>query len=285
MPPSAPQAGAAQDMQTMPGMTMGTSSPAGPMIGTNLPAGNAPAPPAPRDHAADAVYPPAEMAAARKQFATEHGGGMTRTYQVMFNLAEYQANNGHNGYRWDGEGWYGSDVSRLFVKTEGSGTFKRGVDAAEVQALFSRAIDPYWNLQAGIRYDFQPRPSRTYATLGIEGLAPHFFETDAALFLSNKGDLLARAEGWYDQRITQRLILQPRVEANFSAQNVPEDRLGSGVTDLEAGLRLRYEIRREFAPYIGVSWERKLGRTGDFARSLGEGTGGWSAVFGARTWF
>src|SRR5262249_38726872 len=154
------------------------------------------------------------------------------------------------------EGFVGGDIHRLWIKSEGEGTFHLGVDSAEIQALYSRAIGPYYNVQLGVRHDFRPSPSRTYATVGFEGLAPYRLEAEGALFLSTKGDLLARLEGWYDQRITQRLILQPRAELNFSAQDVPEDRYGAGLIDAELGLRLRYAIRQEFAPYVGISWER-----------------------------
>jgi copper resistance protein B len=108
---------------------------------------------------------------------------------------------------------------------------------------------------------------------------------EGALFLSTKGDLLARAEAYYDQRITQRLILQPRAELNFAAQDVPENRIGSGLSNAELGLRLRYEITREFAPYIGVSWDRKTGATARYARADGETAGTTSFVAGIRTWF
>ena len=123
------------------------------------------------------------------------------------------------------------------------------------------------------------------ARIGVEGLAPYQFEVEGALFLSDKGDVLARAEGYYDQRITNYFVLQPRVEANFAAQDVRETGIGSGLTDLEAGLRLRYEGRREFAPYIGVSWERQFGDTARFSRARGDDTGGFSFVAGVRTWF
>jgi copper resistance protein B len=278
--PTEPQH-AGQEMQAMPGMAADkTEATQG---GTNLPAGDAPPPPVPTDHAADRSFPPAVMVQSRDEFRTEHGG--ENFHQVLFNLAEYQVRNGKDGYRWDGEAWWGGDINRLVVKSEGEGTFREGVDSAEVQALYSRAIDPYFNLQAGIRHDFRPSPTRTYATIGVEGLAPYMFDTEAALFLSNKGDLLGRLEGRYDQRITQRLILQPRVELNLSAQDVPEDRIGAGLTDAELGLRLRYEIRREFAPYLGVSYEAKTGRTADFARAAGEDPTSLSFVAGIRVWF
>jgi copper resistance protein B len=272
------------DMAPMPGMDMGPGMADHEAGGTALPPGNAPAPAPPTDHYADRTFPAAEMGRVRTDLYKEHGGGSF--HQVMFNLAEYQARRGGNGFRWDGEAWLGGDINRLVLKSEGEGAFKgSGVDSAEVQALYSRAIDPYWNVQAGVRHDFKPNPSRTYATIGIEGLAPYWFEVEGALFLSDKGNVLARAEGYYDQRITQKLILQPRVELNFAAQDVPENRIGSGLSNAELGLRLRYEIKREFAPYIGISYDRKVGNTARYARADGERTRATSFVFGIRTWF
>jgi copper resistance protein B len=271
------------DMQSMPGMDMSTMPADQAQGGTSLPAGTAPPPIPPQDHAADRVYPPAVMAEAREEFREEQGG--RELYQIMFNLAEVQVRQGKDGYRWDGEAWFGGDINRLTLKSEGEGVFREGIEAAEIQALYSRAIGPYFNLQAGIRHDFEPSPSRTYATVGFEGLAPYMFEVEGAAFLSTKGDLLGRLEGYYDQRITQRLILQPRAELNFSAQDVPENRLGSRLTDAELGLRLRYEIRRQFAPYIGISYEAKTGRTADFARADGDDPTTTSLVAGIRFWF
>ena len=270
------------DMAAMPGMAM-PDEPSANASGTALPAGNAPAPAPPMDHYADRVFPAAEMSLARMAMMREQGG--RNFHQVMFNLAEYQARQGRDGYRWDGGAWFGGDINRLRLKTEGEGAFRQGVDSAEVQALYSRAVGPYFNLQAGIRQDFQPTPRRTYATIGVEGLAPYMFEVEGAAFLSNKGEVLGRLEGYYDQRITQRLILQPRVEVNLSAQDVPEIRIGAGITNVELGLRLRYEISREFAPYLGVSFDRKLGDTARFARADGERVQATSLVAGVRFWF
>jgi copper resistance protein B len=250
--------------------------------GTALPAGNAPAPAAPEANYADRIWGRDAMAPARDVLQAEHGG--MSFSQLLVNLAEVQVRRGRDGYRWDGEFWYGGDINRLTVKTEGEGTFRERA-RGEVQALYSRAVGPYFNLQAGVRQDIGPGPDRTYATIGFEGLAPYWFDVEGALFVSGRGDVLGRLEGYYDQRITQRLILQPRVEINLSAQDVTSSRLGSGVTDAEAGLRLRYEIAREFAPYVGVSWERRFGDTARYARTAGEGTGGFSLVAGIRTWF
>lgn len=267
-------------MASMPGMAMEDVAP----TGTALPAGNAAPPPLPTDHAADRIYGPDAMAMGRHHLTTYHGG--QNFYQVLVNVAEYQAHAGRDGYRWDGEAWYGGDINRFWLKSEGEGEFRRqGLDSAEVQALYSRAVGPYFNLQAGVRYDFKPNPSRAYATVGVEGLAPGLFELEAAAFLSNKGEVLGRVEGYYDQRVTQRLILQPRAEFNLSAQNVPELRTGSGLVDAEVGLRLRYEVRREFAPYIGVSYLQKTGATARYARAAGEDVHATSFVVGLRTWF
>jgi copper resistance protein B len=276
--------GGEHDGHAMPGMAPAPDAEQSKATGTDLPAGDAPAPPPPMDHYADRFFSKAEMDRARHIMMTDEGGGRTY-YQVMFNLAEYQARKGRDGYRWDGEAWFGGDINRLTLKTEGEGAFREGVESAEIQALYSRAIGPYFNLQAGIRHDFQPGPARTYATVGFEGLAPYWFEVEGALFLSDKGDLLGRLEGYYDQRITQRLILQPRVEFNLAAKDVPENRVGSGLSNAELGLRLRYEIAREFAPYIGVSYDRKLGHTARFARLAGEDVSSTSFVMGVRFWF
>lgn len=266
----------------MPGMAMPASSGAK-VSGTDLAAGNAPPPPVPTDHAADQAYGAAAMAMGLHHLQEFHGG--QKFSQLLVNIAEYHFNRGRDGYQWVAQGWYGGDINRLWVKSQGDGERRRGVERAEIQGLFSHAIGPYFNLQGGVRHDFRPNPSRTYATVGIEGLAPGFFDLEAALFLSNKGELMARAEGTYDQRITQRLILQPRVEINAAAQNSRSIGIGSGLSDVEAGLRLRYDIRREFAPYVGVQYKRSFGTTGRYLRDAGERRGGWSVLTGIRTWF
>ena len=254
-----------------------TAAPAG----TDQPAGDAPAPAPPADRAADALYGAAAMAPADRQMRREHGG--MRFNQVFFNLAEAQVRGGRDGYRWDGEGWFGGDIHRAVVRTEGEGSGR--VETAEVQALYSRALDPYWNIQAGVRQDLGSAAKRRYAVVGVEGLAPYWFDVEGSVFLSDHGDVLARAEAWYDQRITQRLILQPRIELNLAAQDVPASRIGSGLSTAELGVRLRYEIAREFAPYAGISWERRIGESARLARAAGEDPGGLAAVIGVRAWF
>lgn len=276
-----PATNAVQDPHA--GHAMGATTP-GVAAGTDLPAGTGSPPPVPTDYAADAVYGNSAMAMGRHHLVQYHGG--QNVFMAILNIAEVKIRDGRDGFAWDGEAWYGGDINRLVVKTEGEGDFGGGgVETAEVQALYSRAIGPYFDLQGGVRYDFRPDPSRVYATLGFEGLAPGFFDVEGALFLSNKGELMARLEGYYDQRITQRLILQPRAELNFAAQSSEEIGVGKGLVDAELGLRLRYDIAREFAPYIGVQYERTFGETRDFRRDEGESTGGWSFLAGIRMWF
>ncbi|WP_297514460.1 copper resistance protein B [uncultured Caulobacter sp.] len=239
----------------------------------------APAPPT--DHLADKVYDPAAMDRARAVLRSEHGGAQAS--QVMANLLEYRARSGGDGYHWDGEAWFGGDLNRLVLKSEGEGD-RHGVEDAEIQALYSRAVGLYTDLQVGVRQDLEPK-SRTYATVGFETLLPYWIEAGGALFVSTKGDVLGRVEGSIDWRLTQRLILQPRAELNFAAQDIPDTATGSGLSDGELGLRLRYEIRREFAPYVGVSWGRRFGQSADYSRARGQDVSDTSFVVGLRAWF
>lgn len=280
-------------MRGMKGMSMPSGSGSGGIAGMKMPQGGlgmnhqqesaipeTPPPPAPRDHAADYYYDPLLMGAARAGLRDENGGGIFS--QVLANIAEFQSG---GSYRWDGQVWLGGDINRFVLKSEGSGTARRGPEEAEIQALYSRAVGVFTDFQAGVRYDFKPSPSRTYATVGIQTIVPYWFGFEGALFLSNKGELLGRLGGTYDLMLTQRLVLQPRVELNFAAQDSPDINLGSGLSNAELGLRLRYEIRREFAPYIGVSYDQKVGRTAGFARSRGEDVGAVKFVTGIRAWF
>lgn len=245
--------------------------------------GNAPAPAAFPGLAASTFYGEDRMTAASDALRREHGGMAFN--QVMLNLAEVALRSGRDGYRWDGEAWFGGDIDRLVLKSEGEGRFGERLDEAEVQALWSRAVGPYENVQLGVRQDLGAGARRTYASAGFEALAPYWFDVEATAFLSDKGELFGRAEAYVDQRLTNWWVLQPRAEVELSARDVPALRLGSGVTRAEAGLRLRYEWKREFAPYVGVSWERRFGDTARFARADGEGTGGFAFVAGLRAWF
>ncbi|WP_201752704.1 copper resistance protein B [Sphingomonas changnyeongensis] len=220
------------------------------------------------------------MRASRAMLRHEHGG-MSYS-QLMFDIAELQLRGGRDGWRIEGEGWFGGDINRLLVRFEGEGDLGRAAEQVELQAVYSRAIGPYFNLQAGLRHDVRPDPSRTHAVFGVEGLAPYWFEIEALGFLSTKGELTGRFAASYDQRLTQRLVLQPRVELNLAAAAIPERGIAAGLSDGEFDLRLRYEIAREFAPYLGVSFGRRFGR---FARAAGEGGTETSVVIGLRSWF
>lgn len=220
---------------------------------------------------------------ARQHLAEFHGA--QKFFQLFANELEYQPRAGPDGIGWDVDAWYGGDINRFWAKVEGEAEAGGRVEKLETQALYSRAIGPYFNLQGGLRFDIRPKPNRVFATFGVEGLAPSFFELEAFAFLSNKGELMARLAGFYDQRITQRLILQPNAELNFAAQNSREIGVGAGLSDIELGLRLRYDIRRDFAPYIGVQYERAFGRTRRYLRDEGEDAGGFSLLTGVRLWF
>ena len=245
--------------------------------------GNVPAPAPPSDHAADAIFGSDVMARSRKELAYEVGGmGYSL---VTIDLLEVGFQKGRESYRFEGEAFTGGNINRFGLKFEGEGAFGERIDDLELQALYSRAIAPYWNLQAGVRYDIKPDPSRTYLVAGVEGIAPYWFKVNAAGFVSNKGELRARLEASYDQRITQSLILQPRIEANIAFQNIRAIGVGSGLTDFEAGLRLRYEIEQEIAPYIGVEWRKQTDATARFSRAAGEDPETFSLVAGIRIWF
>jgi copper resistance protein B len=232
--------------------------------------------------AADAIWGGEAMAASREDLRKTHGDFPVFWFQD--DRLETQAREGSDGFLWDIQGYYGGPTERLWFKSEGEGEWGSRSEDAEVQALYSKAFMPFWDLQAGIRHEIAG-PDTTHAVIGVQGLAPYMFEVDAALFLSTRGDVTARIEGEIDQRITQRLILQPRIEANLSAQDIPVLGVGSGLNQIEAGFRLRYEIKREFAPYIGIEQSWRTGKGVDFARARGEDPSVTNFVVGIRFWF
>lgn len=231
--------------------------------------------------AADTIWGSDAMRDSRTEFYRENGG--MRFGQFLAERLEARLGD-EDGYLWDIQGFYGSDLDRLTIKSEGESPFQGDIEDAEIQALWSHAIGPWFDVQAGIKQDLQSG-GRTHGVLGVQGLAPYNIETDAALFLSDKGELTARIEAEYDQKITQDLILQPRTELALSAQDIPEQQLGSGVTGIEAGLRLRYRIAPEFAPYIGYDFSWKFGDTKRFTHASGGDASTGALVIGIRTWF
>jgi len=232
---------------------------------------------------ADEIWGAEAMKKSRE--AVQAKNGAMPNFMVMGDRLEWQDTGGDGALVWDAQGWYGGDRNKLYIKTEGEFSLEDDeVEDAEVQALWSRAIAPFWDVQAGVRYDLEPK-GRTHAVLGVQGLAPYWFEVDAAAFLSTDGDLSASVEAEYELRFTQRIVLQPRAEIGFSASDIPELEIGSGVTGFDAGVRLRYEIKREFAPYVGVEWQKSLGDSADFIRVGGGDPDNIVAVAGLRTWF
>lgn len=192
--------------------------------------------------------------------------------------------------RWEVQGWHGTDYHKLWVKTEGEQSLQGPSEGdLEVQALYSHLVAPFWDFQVGARYDrrWGPGPDidRWFGVIGVQGFAPYEFETELALFISEDADISARLTASTDFLITQRLILQPRFEAEVAIQEVPEFQVGQGLNYIDLGLRLRYEIEREFAPYIGINWRRSIGESADFIRSDGGQVSDFSIVFGVSAWF
>ena len=232
--------------------------------------------------AADAIWGADAMRASREDLRRTHGSFPVFWFQG--DRFETQARKGRDGYLWDLQGYYGNPTSRFWFKSEGEGSFGERIDGAEFQALYSRAVTPFFDLQVGLRQDVAG-PDTTYGVIGVQGLAPYLYEVDAALFVSHRGDVTARVEAEVDQRITQRLILQPRAELDLAAQDIAQLGIGAGFDKVEVGLRMRYEIVREFAPYIGVEQSWKLGRSAPFARASGEAPSVTNYVVGIRFWF
>ena len=209
---------------------------------------------------------------------------------LLLDQLEYRANSGgEDTLNYDFTGWVGGDYQRLWIKSEGDVGLTTGDVEAELQLLYGKLIAPFFDLQAGIRYDqtfsSEGGPGRAFGVLGVQGLAPYLFEVDAALFVSQEADISARASAEYQLRLNQRLILQPNATVNVALQSVEAFDVGSGLNDLELGLRLRYEVSREFAPYAGVSWTRRFGETADFARQNGGSVEDFAIVGGVRLLF
>jgi len=199
------------------------------------------------------------------------------------NEGRFNGNFANTHYRWSGQGWVGTDYDKLWIKSEGTVTGGR-VEDGQDEFLYARAISTYFDLQGGLRSDLDSRPTRNWASFGIQGLAPYFFDLELTGFVSSQGHLAARLETSYDLLITQRLILQPQIELNFYSKNDPSREVGAGLSEIDAGLRLRYEFSRKFAPYLGVVYEGKFGQTANFAKRAGESTGEVRVVVGVRIW-
>jgi copper resistance protein B len=220
-----------------------------------------------------------------KQMTRMMGMDDTAPYgRVTFDELDWRDADGGNIFAWDAQGWYGGDYNKLRLKTEGD-LVEGTLEEARAEVLWDRVVNSWWSLQAGARHDFGEGPSRTWAAFGVQGLAPYFFEVEATAYVGEGGRTAARLSGEYDLLLTQRLILQPEAELNAYGKSDPENAIGSGLSDLQLALRLRYEIRREIAPYVGIVWTRRFGRSADFARDAGEDPNDLQVLAGVRVWF
>lgn len=208
---------------------------------------------------------------------------------TLFDLFEFQRAPNVEAARWDIVGWYGGDTQRLWYKSEGRYNGVRRTGEADLQILYGRLVSPFVDFQAGYRYEQQlsrdNTRGRSFAVLGVQGLVPYGAELEAAVFVSQDGDLSARATVAQNFLLTQRLILLPRFEFNAALQRAERYGVGQGLNDIEIGVRLRYEIRREFAPYVGVSWLRSFGQTATLRGAEGEDKSVFQVVAGIRMWF
>ncbi|HEY9277464.1 MAG TPA: copper resistance protein B [Methylotenera sp.] len=205
-------------------------------------------------------------------------------YMFLVEQLEWQDADDGSALSWDATGWIGGDIDRLWLRSEGE-RINGVTEDAEIQALWGHAIGPWWDVVGGVRQDFKPGAPQTWAAFGVQGLALYNFETEATAFIGEQGQTSARLAGDYDILLTNRLVLQPTAELNFFGKSDPERGIGSGLSDSEIGLRLRYELRREIAPYIGVTWNRTYGKTADYARDEGEDRSDARLVLGVRMWF
>jgi copper resistance protein B len=204
---------------------------------------------------------------------------------VIFNQLEGRWNGSNTQFRWEGQGWVGTDYDKLWIKSEGTLQSNGTLDDGQHQFLYDRAITTYFDLQGGLRSDIDSRPTRNWAAFGTQGLAPYFFDLEVTGFVSGEGHLAAKLEASYDLLLTQRLILQPQIEVNFYSKADLARLVGAGFSDIDTGLRLRYEISRKFAPYLGIVYEGKFGQTASYAKRTGESTGDFRFAFGVRLWF
>lgn len=204
-------------------------------------------------------------------------------YVLLDRLEGWDADPG-TGTAWAMQGWLGTDLDRLWLRSEGERVDGR-TESADLEVLYGRSVARWWDVVAGVRHDFNPGGSQDFAAVGVMGLAPYMFEVQATGYIGQSGQTAARIEVEYEMLLTNRLILQPMIEADFYGRNDERRGIGSGLSTAEAGVRLRYEITRQFAPYVGIVHERAFGRTADFRREEGEGASDTRVVAGFRVWF
>jgi len=203
---------------------------------------------------------------------------------VLFDRLEWQSDGIANALAIEARGWVGGDLNRLWFRTDGTGTEGR-TDAATAEVFYGRAFARWWDVVAGVRQDVEPGPARTWAAVGLQGLAPYWFEVDATAYVGESWKTQLHLSTDYDLLLTNRLILQPSAALDAFGKADPERHIGAGLSSVEAGFRVRYEVRREFAPYAGVVWQWRTGDTADLARAAGDPVSDTRVVIGARVWF
>ncbi|MDH4606023.1 copper resistance protein B [Pseudomonas syringae] len=219
---------------------------------------------------------------------TSHAGHQVHDSAInsyfLADKLEWQDANDGSALAWDLSGWIGGDIDRLLLRSEGERTNGK-TEEAEIQALWGHSISPWWDVVAGARQDFKPGAPQTWAAFGLQGQAISDLDIEATAFIGEAGQTAARLEADYDLQLTNNLVLQPTAELNFYGKNDPQRGNGSGLSTSEFGLRLRYEITPQFAPYVGVSWDRSYGKTAEYAREDDEDTQDARLVVGVRMWF
>ncbi len=264
-PDAAPAPASTASSGSMPGMPMAHGS-------------HSDRPPAPAYPA-----PPPQPSAASMDAAMDMADD--RSYgQLLLNQLEATHASSGNGQAWELQAWYGGDFNRLLLRSEGDRSGGR-IQSADAEALWSHPYAAFWNTELGVRRDFGVGPGRSWAAFGVQGIAPYWFDIEATGYVGSGQRTAARLKVEYELLITQRLILQPEFEANLYGRSDPVRRIGSGLSDTGLGLRLRYEIRRQFAPYIGVVWVRRLGTTAAYARQDHQPVCELQLVAGLRLWF
>ena len=204
--------------------------------------------------------------------------------QLMLDQLELVQGNNGDQMAWDGHFRIGYDLNQVWIRSEGQQAYGKTQDA-DAELLWGHAFSPFWEVMSGIRHDFANGPAREWAALGVQGLAPYKFDVEATAYQGSAGRTAARLKVSYDLLLSQRIVLSPELESNLYGQDDPARGIGAGLSDATFTVRLRYEIRREFAPYIGIGWGRKFGKTADFSQAAGESALDQQLLAGLRIWF
>jgi copper resistance protein B len=246
-------------------------------------------PAAQRPGAADlpSFIPPLTDADREAAFPDVHGHSVHDDAVNFFVLAdelEWQGGDAASAFVWKSRAWVGKDRDRLWLRSTGEVEDGR-LDAGSVEALYGRAISPWWDIVGGLRQDVRPGDPQTWAAIGLQGLAPYWFEIEATAYVGGSGRTRFELDTEYELLLTNRWVLRPLVKLGVHGKDDPERGVGAGLSEIETGVRLRYEIRRELAPYVGVVWQQKLFGTADYAREAGERVSTARGVAGLRLWF